>query len=113
MTEEGTEAGASTNQPMSESDIKMKKVKLSDSTHASDSKESSQPTSPARQVPSCEPTSKQNNVEETKGNASNSSGDELPALLDFDWREKSTVSEDKSKGDSTGLATSTSRNNFY
>ena len=109
MTKEETEDGVSASTPMAigeTSDFKMEEVQSSDRTQESDSKESDQLTSPGT---TCEPNAKENVVEETKENASNSSADELPALLDFDWREKSTVSENRSKSDTTGLAAS---NNF-
>ena len=109
MTKEETEDGVSASTLIAigeTSDFKMEEVQSSNKTQESDSKESVQLTSP---VTTCEPNAKENVVEGTKENASNSSEDELPALLDFDWREKSTVSETKSKSDTTGL---TARNNF-
>ena len=103
MTKEETEAGVSASTPIETSDFKMEEVQPSDRTQESDSKESVQLTSP---VTTCDPNAKENVVEGTKENASNSSEDELPALLDFDWREKSTVSENKSQSDATGPAAS-------
>ena len=106
MTKEETEDGVSASTLIAigeTSDFKMEEVQSSNKTQESDSKESVRLTSP---VTTCEPNAKENVVEGTKENASNSSEDELPALLDFDWREKSTVSENKSQSDATGPAAS-------